>query len=153
MNIVYGEDLLFRFQFTQANEGEYIYQYLPKYHYYFRENSAVNSYSIYKKVDDLKVFEQILPCVDEITSNLILQKEYLPRLIRYFRLGINSSDYKDIDAAKSIRNKIKSNINKYLVNTKLNIAIKAKLMLCLFPKLVLNVIYGIYKKSGINSSF
>lgn len=153
MNIVYGEDLLFRFQFTQANEGEYIYQYLPKYHYYFREDSAVNSYSIYKKVDDLKVFEQILPCVDEITSNLILQKEYLPRLIRYFRLGINSSNYKDIDTAKAIRNKIKNNLCQYLINDMLSVNIKGKLLLCLFPKIVLNVIYGIYKKSGINSSF
>ena len=39
-HIVFGEDLLFRFQFTKGNKGLYIYQYLPKYHY-FRECKIV----------------------------------------------------------------------------------------------------------------
>lgn len=106
-HIVYGEDLLFRFQFCQLNEGRYIYHYLPKYHYFIRENSAVNSYSIYKKVDDLKVFEQIMPQVENSTKKILLEESYIPRLVGYYRLGINSNEPKDIAAAKIIRNKIK----------------------------------------------
>lgn len=59
-NIIYGEDLYFRFQFTEADDGLYVYQYLPVYHYFQRPDSAVNSYGIYKKVDDLEVLERCM---------------------------------------------------------------------------------------------
>lgn len=48
-NIIYGEDLCFHFQFNEANDGLYVYQYLPAYHYFQRPDSVVNSYGIYKK--------------------------------------------------------------------------------------------------------
>ena len=144
-HIVYGEDLLFRFQFCQLNEGRYIYHYMPKYHYFIRENSAVNSYSIYKKVDDLKVFEQIMPQVDKSTKKILLEESYIPRLVGYYRLGINSNEPKDIAAAKIIRNKIKKNILVYCKDNNLSAVLKIKLMASLLPKRVLSFIYCLYK--------
>lgn len=143
--IVYGEDLLFRFQFCQLNDGRYIYQYLPKYHYFIRENSAVNSYSIYKKVDDLKVFEQIMPQVEKSIKKILLEESYIPRLVGYYRLGINSNEPKDIAAAKIIRNKIKKNILVYCKDNNLSAVLKIKLMASLLPKRVLSFIYCLYK--------
>lgn len=85
-HIVFGEDLLFRFQFTKGNKGLYIYQYLPKYHYFTRMDSAVNSYAIYRKVDDLKVLERVMIETSIRTKRLLLYKEYVPRLVRYYIL-------------------------------------------------------------------
>lgn len=148
--IVFGEDLLFRYEFTKANDGLYIYKYLPKYHYYTRENSAVNSYAIYRKIDDLKVFELILKQENNLMARLLYKKEYLPRLIRDFKLGIVSNDSRDVSAAMSVRRKIKNILWKSLFSNDVGLFIKCKLIICVLPIFIFNIVSKIYSKTKKN---
>ncbi|WP_329758281.1 glycosyltransferase family 2 protein [Allisonella histaminiformans] len=145
-HIVFGEDLLFRFQYTQANEGLYIYQYLPKYHYFMRMDSAVNSYAIYKKIDDMKVIEQIMAETNEKTRHLLLVKEYIPRLIHYYVLGSQSNDCRDNIVAKELQNKIRDNIWCYCGLDTLGSFMKLKLIICLFPQSIVKFIWRRYQR-------
>lgn len=141
--IVYGEDLLFRFQFTQVNKGSYVYQYLPGYHYFTRVDSAVNSYGIYKKVDDLKVFEQIMNETMPQTKQLLLVQDYIPRLVQYCSHGLCSHDRRDILSAKEIQSKIRVDICRFC-KINISIFIKLKLVVCLLPTPLLQYLHYFY---------
>lgn len=145
-NIVFGEDLLFRFQFTQLNEGIYIYQYLPKYHYFIRMDSAVNSYAIYKKADVLKVFERVMSETDERTRTLLLCKEYMPRLIHDCIFGNQSTDCRDIAVAKELQKKIQKNIWSFYKENRLSLFMKLKLTICLFPQPMVKIVWQGYQR-------
>lgn len=144
-HIVFGEDLLFRFQFTKGNKGLYIYQYLPKYHYFTRMDSAVNSYAIYRKVDDLKVLERVMIETSIRTKRLLLYKEYVPRLVRYYILGIQSSDYRDVVVVRDIRRKIKRNIRLFLKDNAICAFMKLGLIVCLFPQSMARNLWRLYQ--------
>ncbi len=143
-NIVFGEDLLFRFQFTQVNEGIYIYQYLPKYHYYKRIGSAVHSYPIYKKVDDLKVLEQVMSTTDKRTRQLLLCNEYVPRLLKDYFLGIHSNDYRNKEITKKLQNKIRQKIWCFYRENQLCLFLKLKLTICFFPQSIVKNLWQGY---------
>lgn len=143
-HIDFGEDLLFRFQFTKVNKGLYIYQYLPKYHYFTRIDSAVNSYAIYKKIDDLKVFKQVMFKTDDKTRRLLFGKEYIPRLVHYFMLGNQSKDYRDTIAAKELQKEIRRNIWQFCKEDTLGLFMKSKLIVCLLPQTILKFIWRGY---------
>ena len=142
--IVFGEDLLFRYEFNKVNDGLYIYQYLPKYHYYTRESSAVNSYSVYKKVDDLKVLELIMSKVNKVTRNILYQKDYLPRLITYYRLGKASSDERDLAVSHELFKKIKKEFTSVIFDHSIPITLKIKMAACFLPISIINKMYFIY---------
>ncbi|WP_443796462.1 hypothetical protein [Dialister hominis] len=144
-HIVFGEDLLFRFQFTKGNKGLYIYQYLPKYHYFTRMDSAVNSYAIYRKVDDLKVLERVMIETSIRTKRLLLYKEYVPRLVRYYILGIQSSDYRDVVVVRDIRRKIKRNIRLFLKDNVICAFMKLGLIVFLFPQSMARNLWRLYQ--------
>lgn len=112
-NIIYGEDLYFRFQFTQVNDGLYVYQYLPVYHYFQRPDSAVNSYGIYKKVDDLEVLERCMTGAGEETRRVLLCRQYIQRLVRYCIQGIRSVGKRDELAGRMVRGKIWSGLGMF----------------------------------------
>lgn len=143
-NIVFGEDLLFRFQFTQVNEGIYIYQYLPKYHYYKRADSAVNSYPIYKKVDDLKVIEQVMSATNKKTRQLLLSNEYVPRILQDCFLGICSNDCRNMVVTKNLQRKIQRNIWSFYNEDSLTFLLKLKLTICLFPQSIVKILWRGY---------
>lgn len=143
--LVFGEDLLFRFQFTKENKGLYIYQYLPKYHYFTRMDSAVNSYAIYRKVDDLKVLERVMIETSIRTKHLLLYKEYIPRLVHYYILGIQSSDYRDVVVVRDIRRKIKRNISLFLKDNAIGVFMKLRLITCLFPQFMTRNLWRLYQ--------
>lgn len=142
--IVYGEDLLFRYEFTKANDGLYIYQYLPKYHYYTRANSAVNSYAIYKKVDDLRVLEFIMPNVNELTRKILYQKDYLTRMITYYRLSKASSDKRDLAVSRELFKKIKKEYTSVVFDSGISISLKMKMTACFLPISIINKMYSVY---------
>lgn len=144
-HIVFGEDLLFRFQFTKENKGLYIYQYLPKYHYFTRMDSAVNSYAIYRKVDVLKVLERVMIETSIRTKHLLLYKEYIPRLVHYYILGIQSSDYRDVVVVRDIRRKIKRNISLFLKDNAIGVFMKLRLITCLFPQFMTRNLWRLYQ--------
>lgn len=142
--IVFGEDLLFRYEFNKINDGLYIYQYLPKYHYYTRESSAVNSYSVYKKVDDLKVLEYIMLKVNKITKSIFYQKEYLTRLITYYRLSKASSDERDITVSRELFKKIKKEFTSAIFDSSISVTLKIKMVACFLPISIINKMYSMY---------
>ena len=143
--IIYGEDLLFRFQFTQMNDGTYIYQYLPAYHYFQRPDSAVHSYAAYKKADDLKVFERCMAGTDEETRKVLLRKAYLPGLVRCCVTGSRSTDSRDLLVVRKAREKIVSNLGTFFCE-KIGCWMRLKLVVCLLPMPVLKMIAMVYDK-------
>lgn len=142
-NIIYGEDLYFRFQFTEANDGLYVYQYLPAYHYFQRPDSAVNSYGIYKKVDDLEVLERCMTGAGEETRQVLLCRQYIPRLVRYCIQGIRSVDKRDELAGRMVREKILSGLGMFC-RARVGCWMKMKLMVCVLPVSLLKLITGAY---------
>lgn len=145
-NIVFGEDLLFRFQFTQVNEGCYIYQYLPKYHYFNRMDSAVNSYAVYKQADDLKVLEHIMSETDQKTKRLLFCKEYATRLVHDYALSSQSIDCRNVAVAKELQKKIKQNIWSFYKENTLSLFMKLKLTMCLLPQPIVKIVWRGYQR-------
>lgn len=144
-NIVFGEDLLFRFRFTQSCPGLYIYKRLLKYHYFIRPGSAVQSYALYKKMDDLKVMEQVMQEAAAETARLLLGKEYAPRLVTRLVAGIKSSDECDQAAARLCREKIRAHFFSLVTSPFASPTMKAKLTLCLLPPSILRLIDKVYR--------
>lgn len=142
--IVFGEDLLFRYEFNKANDGLYIYQYLSKYHYYTRESSAVNSYAIYKKVDDLKVLELIMSKANKVTRNILYQKDYLARLITYYRLSKASSDERDLAVSHELFKKIKKEFTSIVFDASISTTLKLKMVACFLPISIIDKMYSMY---------
>ncbi len=144
-DIVYGEDLLFRFRFTKTCPGLYVYHRLLKYHYFIRPGSAVQSYGAYKKVDDLKVLEQVMAETMPETARLVLGKEYAPRLVTRLVAGMRSSDERDRAAAKLCREKIRAHFFSLLSSPFTSLMIKVKLTLCLLPPAGLRLVDKMYR--------
>lgn len=144
--VLFSEDLLFRYQFTKMNPGLYLYKFLCKYHYYMRSGSAVNSYPVYKKMDIFRIMEIIMAQAGERSSRVLFVKKYVPRLIDYYKKGINSSDARDIAAAIKIKAKIKANFWRCMHSSDVTSLIKCKLLVCLLPVAILNSMDALYQK-------
>lgn len=143
--VVFGEDLLFRFQFTQENDGLYVYQYLPAYHYFSRMNSAVNSYAVYKKADDLAVLEQIMEETNERTRRLLFCKQYVPRLAYRCVMGYQSDDSRDLAVADKLRGMIWHSLLQFYWDDALSTFLKLQLTICLLPKFMIRILWRMYR--------
>lgn len=86
---------------------------MPAYHYFQRPDSAVNSYGIYKKVDDLEVLERCMTVAGEEARQLLLCRQYISRLVRYCSQGIRSVDKRDELAGRMARRKILSGLGMF----------------------------------------
>lgn len=109
-NIVFGEDLLFKYNFIKSAKSKIIYQPLYKYFYLFRNNSAVNSYSLRKRVDDIKVLEYIIRNENNEVGSLFYKKKYLPQLVHYSVMACFSKLMDDKIIGKEINKKIITNL-------------------------------------------
>ena len=109
-------------------------------------DSAVNSYPIHKKVDALKVFEQVMSETDKRTKTLLLCKEYMPRLIHDCILGIQSIDCRDVAVAKELQKKIQKNIWQFYKEDKVGLFMKVKLTICLFPQSIIKIVWKGYQR-------
>ena len=145
-DIIYGEDLLFRFHFTRANPGLYIYHRLPKYHYFQREDSAVHGYSIAKKADDLKVLEMVMEGAPPQTASLVLGKEYAWRLVTRYLAGRKSKDAEEQAAAKDCKRRIASHFFALMTCPEAPLTMKVKLAVCLLPWPVVRLVDGLYRR-------
>ena len=145
-NIIYGEDLSFNFHFTQKNPGLYIYQRIAKYHYFTRPGSAVTGYSIFQKMDILKVFETVMEEAEPETRELILRKKYAPRLISYYIRGMKSADARDREAAQILKKKISQHFVSFVRCPKLSFVMKSKAAICLMPEPAVCTVDAVYRK-------
>ena len=123
-SVAYGEDLLFKYCFIKEATGEIIYQPLAKYYYFFRESSAVNSYGLRRKLDDIKVLEHIIEQEDNRVGDLFYKKVYLPQLVYYSVNAFFSDNEDDKLVAQTINRKIVSSFKARLVITFLIIYIR-----------------------------
>ena len=145
-DIAYGEDLLFRFRFTKAYPGLYVYQWLPKYHYFTRPDSAVNSYAVHRKADDLRVLEAVMAETEARTRSLLLGKEYAPRLVNRYLEGTRSADERDRAAARQAREKISRHFFAILRCPEAIFTIKLKSCVCLLPTSLALLADAVYKR-------
>lgn len=144
-NINYGEDLLFKYNFIK-NSKNILYVPLVKYFYTNRETSACNSYAIDKKMDDLYVMEYIMEKEKNKIGNILMENEYLPRLIsRYKILKLNDSYiYKELKTV--LNNKIKRMLVAKFFSMHISIKNKVKLLACFMPK---QIIYFLIKINNL----
>ena len=132
-NINYGEDLLFKYNFIK-NSKNILYVPLKKYFYINRKSSACNGYAIDKKMDDLYVMEYIMEKEKNKIGNILIENEYLPRLIsRYKILKLNDSYiYRELEIILS--NKIKRILVLKAFSMHISIKNKVKMLACFMPK-------------------
>lgn len=145
-DIIFGEDLLFNFRFIQKNPGLYIYQRIAKYHYFTRPGSAVTGYSISQKMDDLKVLETVMSETEPETRELILWKEYAPRLIPRYIRGMKSMDARDREAAQILKKKISQHFVSFIRCSKLSFTMKLKAAICLMPDPAVCAANAVYRR-------
>lgn len=125
------------------NDGLYLYLYLPAYHYFQRPDSAVNSYGVYKKVDDLEVLERCMTGAGAETRQVLLCRQYIPSwCVTVFR-GIRSVDKRDELAGRMVRGKILSGRGMFC-RARVGCWMKMKLMVCVLPVSLLKLITGAY---------
>lgn len=150
--ISYGEDLLFKYNFIKTCNS-IVYLPLIKYFYAYREDSACNSYNLYKKIDDLKVLRFIIKEEKKgsVISKTLFYNEFIPRLITYVIQAAKSDDLQDKEIRKLLQKKIKRILFLNLTNYNISLSNKIKMFICLFPDIVIinaNKIFEIIKKLG-----
>ncbi len=145
-DIIYGEDLHFRYHFTRENPGLYIYHRLPKYHYFMRADSAVHSYSLHKKADDLKVLDMVMAGAEPQTASLVLGKEYALRLSQRYVQGMKSRDPQERAAAKDCKRRIAARFLDFMKCPHVSWKMKAKLTVCLLPWPLVRLVDGVYRR-------
>ena len=131
--LAYGEDILFKYLIFRHAKNNILLLPIRKYHYICRANSAVNSYSVDKKLGALNAIESVMKLeTNDKIKKKIFDKMYIPRLIGYSILGIKE---KSIGSDK-LRGKIKKNILKILFRRKISILLKMKTIIILMPKFI-----------------
>lgn len=127
-SICYGEDLLFKYNFIKKADNNIVYASLQKYHYVFRKDSACNSYNLLKKADDLKVLQFIVAKEDNELGKIVYRNEYIPRLIKYYRMGLLSKSLEEKELIGILRRHIKKNFRNICGDKKIKTSLKIKLI-------------------------
>lgn len=125
-SIRFGEDLLFKYTFIQSCNDNILYASLEKYHYVFRADSACNSYGISKKIDDLKVLRFIIDRENNVTGKMIYMNEYLPRLLRYYKVCLYSNSQEEKKSVEFLSSYFEEDFGNILYDNKIKISLKAK---------------------------
>lgn len=140
--IKFGEDLYFKYQVIKNSKNDLLYVPISG-HYYdtTRINSATNSYSITKKIDELDVIRRIMEESPDFKS-LLYCKLYLPKTINYaLHVGFNLDENDDL-ICKKIRKQLINSIFKILLKRKVGLKTKIKLFLVFMPKFLRAYFWG-----------
>lgn len=137
-NIHYGEDLLFKYNFIK-NSKNILYVPLSKYYYINRDESACNSYAVDQKMDDLYVMEYIIKKERNEIGDILLENEYLPRLINRSKSLKFCDDKRYIELKFILNNKIKHMFLLNFFSAKVSIKNKIKMFICLMPKEIVSL--------------
>lgn len=129
-DIVFGEDLMFKFRFAKIYANSFIYQPIAKYHYFMRSTSAVNSYPLAKRVDDLKVFEFIMQEVSESLGKEIYGRYYVPRLVQYNRNLSSEGGVGGGWLETILRSRLNKNLLSILLGRNIKLSLKWKAFVC-----------------------
>lgn len=146
----FGEDLLFKYESISNSCDKAIY--FPFAGYYYdttRADSATNSYSISKKVDDISVLRRIMDSEPNYRS-VLFYNQYIPCILYYALSEDFCSDQNEKNICISFKNEIMKLKFQLLFSNKISIKTKIKILLLLLPK-CFRILYFRYwnKKRGI----
>lgn len=143
--IRFGEDLLFKYSFIKNSSTPIVY--VPESGYFYdtsRDNSATNSYSISKKVDDVLVIKKIMSEEPDF-ANFVYCKLYIPRILDYALLGDICIKEREIEICNNFKQEILKSFINLLLNRNISAKKKVKIMLLAMPKFIRKM-YFKYKK-------
>lgn len=130
-NIRFGEDLLFKYTFIKNCDDHILYAPLEKYHYVFRNDSACNSYNLGKKIDDLRVLSFIIEQENNDLGQMIYRREYLPRLMRYYKVGRKSNKLSENKMSEELKSEILSSWREVIDDPEIDLKLKIKFLFVL----------------------
>lgn len=133
-NIRFGEDLLFKYQVIKQTKTPIMYAPITGYYYdTTRENSATNSYTISKRVDNVAVFK-FLMSEEPNYKKILYYKVYLPRIIDFALAEDLCKISHEKDICIKFKNEIIGSLYKLLFSINVKIKLKIKLILLILPK-------------------
>lgn len=142
-NIIYGEDFEFKWNAIRNYSKRILYLPIAGYHYVFRENSAVNSYDIEKKITSLLLQENLMNREKSVKYKILLQEKYLGALLSYYT-GYCLLNVKN----KSIQRKIINILPKIIFNKDLCLKLKIKSLIVFMPIPIVKTLKLFYKRKG-----
>lgn len=128
--IKYGEDLLFNYIFLKQKNITIIYEPVAKYNYYYRITSAVNSYTLTQKWDDIKVIQFIIDNEKNYIGEFFLRNCLWPRLVNRCKDALFSMKKEDLNHAIFLSKILRPYFWKILLgrNTSLKMRIKTAII-------------------------
>lgn len=145
INISFGEDLLFKYEFIKKYANNIVYMPLFKYYYMQRESSSCNSYTISRKIDDLKVLKLIINNENDEINKILINQEYIPRLIGYTKMIAINAQKNELLLKKRLQKEIKNLLYSKLLTQDISFINKLKMSVCLMPNSIIKSLYVIYK--------
>ena len=144
-DIKFGEDFYFKYQTIKISSKLY-YAPINAYHYVRRETSATKSYSIGKRMDDLKVIKRVMHIETSEISDFLYFKEYIPRVIEYAIMSISSTTEKNKKFAQKFKNEALENFHDILFSPLTTRNTKMKLMILRLHPVVIKIFGKIYMR-------
>lgn len=135
IDIKFGEDFGFKWNVIRNINSNVLYLPLNGYHYVFRYDSSVNSYTIKEKSISLILQENIMSREIDKKYKILLKKKYLNSAIAYY-IEYSFFNISDHVLEKKIKNMIKE-ISK---EKDIGIKLKLKFLLVYFPIPLIKVI-------------
>ena len=146
--IKFGEDLLFKYSFIKNSSTPILY--IPESGYFYdttRDNSATNSYTVSKKVDDVLVIKKIMAEEPDF-ENLVYCNLYVPRILDYALFCDVCTKESDIKICNRFKQEVLKSFIKLMLNCHISAKKKIKIVLLVMPKF-LRKLYFKYKKLNL----
>ncbi len=144
-NIIYGEDFGFKWNAIRNSSKKILFLPIIGYHYFFREDSAVNSYVIEKKITSLLLQEALINSEKNVKYKILLQEKYLRALLSYY-IGYCLLNVKN----KSIEEKIINVLHELIFNKDISLKLKLKCLTIFMPISLVKLIIFLRKESSYN---
>ena len=145
--ICFGEDVLFKYLFIKKMGKEnmdILYMPLAKYHYVCRADSASNSYNVSKMMQALTIMQFIMQQEKNEIGEWVFAEKYIPLTVNLFRLSMQSKDLQGKKPALYLHQILQENFAGILINSKISLIIKIKVLVCFLPHSLLEMCIDIY---------
>ena len=146
--VEFAEDFFFKYKAIKSCNGKFLYMPLCKYNYMIRTDSSVNSYSVKRRSQDLKVIKNIMNCEPKQYGDILYYKQYLPRLSAYAIQGWLSNDIDDQKVAIMAKNELKDSFLKLLISKKVSVKTKLKVVISFLPTSLIKVFGSIIYRTN-----
>lgn len=140
VDILFGEDLYFKYSIAKIMEGKIMYVPMFKYHYVRNDNSATKSYSIVKMYDDVKVMKYIIDNENNFLGDIVYYRYCVHRMLSYILLGSLSDSYDDIKISILCRKEITDNLLEIFMSKYTSFKTRIKMILIFLPKFMQKIV-------------